>query len=262
MLDTKTLTEETIKECRENEAWLKTKVEEYAPEGTTCEIEELRVNDVDGDEYIFCEVTLTCNKRKHHFNYYAGTQGVSLVERLGGKKGEYADGDKLGKTFEMEFDMPSADDMGDLEEFLEKLDKYAPKKPKAKKKKITLPDKVFLVTAAYQKEGGDLDYTTNIGVYKSKEGATKALIDVAIEYLPCYDCNSAIIGYNHKDYMWGEWDKLAVTADKKGDPDDDDYYDLSQEEILELIRKAGRVYVETETRSGMELKIVETELEP
>jgi hypothetical protein len=37
---------------------------------------------------------------------------------------------------------------------------------------------------------------------------------------------------------------------------------LSQEEILELIRKAGRVYVETETRSGMELKIVETDLEP
>lgn len=123
-------------------------------------------------------------------------------------------------------------------------------------------EKVYIVTAAYQKEGGDLDYTTNIGVYKSKEGATKALIDVAIEYLPCYDCNSAIIGYNHKDYMWGEWDKLAVTADKKGDPDDDDYYDLSQEEILELIRKAGRVYVETETRSGMELKIVETDLEP
>ena len=115
-------------------------------------------------------------------------------------------------------------------------------------------EKVYVVTASYQKEGGDLDYTTNIGVYKSKEGATKALIDVAIEYLPCYDCESAIIGYNHKDYMWGEWDKLAVTADKKGDPDDDDYYDLSQEEILELIRKAGRVYVETETRSGMELK--------
>ena len=116
------------------EAWLKTKVEEYAPEGTTCEIEELRVNDIDDDYYIFCEVTLTCNKRKHHFNYYAGTQGVSLVERLGGKKGEYADGDKLGKTFEMEFYIPSKDDMEDLEEFLEKLDKYVPKMPKKKKK--------------------------------------------------------------------------------------------------------------------------------
>ena len=134
MLDTKTLTEETIKECRENETWLKTKVEEYAPDGTTCDIEELRVNDIDGDEYIFCEVTLTCNKRKHHFNFYAGTQGVSIVERLGGKKGEYADGDKLGKTFEMEFYIPSKDDMEDFEEFLEKLDKYAPKMPKKKKK--------------------------------------------------------------------------------------------------------------------------------
>lgn len=118
-------------------------------------------------------------------------------------------------------------------------------------------EKVYLVTAAYQKEGGDLDYTSNIGVYKSKEGATKALIEVAIDNLPCYDCNRAIIGFNHDDYMWGEWDKLAVTADKKSDPND-----LSQEEILELIRKAGRVFVETETHSGMELKIVETDLEP
>ena len=262
MLDTKNLNEETIKECRENEAWLKTKVEEYAPDGTTCQIEELSVNDTEGDEYIFCEVTITCNKRKHHFNYYAGTQGVTLVERIGGKKGEIADGNKLGKMFEMEFYVPSKDDMEDMEEFFEKLADYAPKKPKAKKVKINIPEKVFLVTAAYQKDGGDLDYTSNIGVYKSKEGATKALIDVAIENLPCYDCERAIIGYNHDDYMWGEWDKLAVTADKKGDPEDDDYYDLSQEEILELIRKAGRVLVETETHSGMELKIVETDLEP
>lgn len=123
-------------------------------------------------------------------------------------------------------------------------------------------EKVYLVTAAYQKDGGDLDYTSNIGVYKSKEGATKALIEVAIEYLPVYDCDRAIIGYNHDDYQWGEWDNLPVTADKKGDPDDDDYYDFSQEEILDLIRKAGRVLVETETHSGMELKIVETNLEP
>lgn len=119
-------------------------------------------------------------------------------------------------------------------------------------------EKVYLVTASYQKEGGDLDYTKTIGVYKSKEGATKALIDVAIEDLPCYDCERAIIGYNNDDYMWGEWDKLAVTADKN----DEEYYDFSQEEILELIRKAGRVFVETETHSGMELKIVETNLEP
>ena len=124
-------------------------------------------------------------------------------------------------------------------------------------------EKVYLVTAAYQKEGGELDYVANIGVYKSKEGATKALIDVAIEYLPCYDCECAIIGYNnHKDYMWGKWEELAVTADKKGDPDADDYCDLSQEEILELIRKAGRIIVETETRSGFNLEIKEVEVEP
>lgn len=118
-------------------------------------------------------------------------------------------------------------------------------------------EKVFLVTAAYQKDGGELDYTSNIGVYKSKEGATKALIEVAIDNLPCYNCDRAIISNNHDDYKWGEWDRLAVTADKKGKPDD-----LSQEEILELIRKAGHVLVETDTHSGMEIKIVETDLEP
>lgn len=128
MLDTKTLTEETIKECRDTEKWLKTKVEEYAPKGTTCEIEELRVNDVDCDEYIFCEVTLTCNCRKNNFNFYSAPNGCTLVERLGGRKGEEAVGDTYGKDFQMEFDMPSADDMGNLEDFLEKLADYAPKK--------------------------------------------------------------------------------------------------------------------------------------
>ena len=90
----------------------------------------MSVNDTEGDEYIFCEVTITCNKRKHHFNYYAGTQGVTLVERIGGKKGEIADGNKLGKMFEMEFYVPSKDDMEDMEEFFEKLAEYAPKKHK------------------------------------------------------------------------------------------------------------------------------------
>ena len=135
MLDTKNLKEETIKECRENEAWLKTKVEEYAPNGTTCAIEELRVNDEEGNEYIFCEVTITCNKRKHHFNYYAGTQGVTLAERIGGKKGEEAVGDKCGKMFEMEF--------------------YVPKKSKVKKEK---EPKLILIAVA------QLDCTSGDGV--------------------------------------------------------------------------------------------------
>lgn len=135
MLDTKTLKEETIKKCRFYEAWLNITVYGHAPKGTTCDIKELRVNDVEGDEYIFCEVTLTYNKRKHHFNYYAGPDAVTLVERLGGRKGEVAVGDTLGKVFEMEFNQPSADDSGKLEEFLENLADYAPKKPKAKKAK-------------------------------------------------------------------------------------------------------------------------------
>ena len=123
-------------------------------------------------------------------------------------------------------------------------------------------EKIFIVTAAFQKDGGDLDYTYVVGAFKSKESAAKAVVDVAIEHLPCFDCERAIIGYNHDDYMWGEWDKLAVTADKKGDPDDDDYYDLSQEEILELIRKAGRILVETDTHSGFDIETKEIDLEP
>ena len=158
MLDTKNLKEETIKECRENEAWLKTKVEEYAPNGTTCAIEELRVNDEEGNEYIFCEVTITCNKRKHHFNYYAGTQGVTLAERIGGKKGEEAVGDKCGKMFEMEFYVPSKDDMEDLEEFLAKLADYAPTKPKKSKVKKEKEPKLILIAVA------QLDCTSGDGV--------------------------------------------------------------------------------------------------
>lgn len=170
MLDTKTLNLPTIRECRENEDWLKTKVYAYAPKGTTCEIEELSVNDEEGNEYIFCEVTLTCNKRKHHFNYYAGTQGVTLVERLGGRKGEEAVGDKLGKDFEMEFYQPSADDMGNLEEFLENLADYAPKKPKAKKEKE--PKLILIAVAQLDCTSGD-GVTAYARACKSKKEAAK-----------------------------------------------------------------------------------------
>ena len=172
MLDTKTLNEETIKECRFNEAWLKTKVEVHAPKGTTCDIDELRVNDVEGDEYIFCEVTLTYNKRKHHFNYYAGTDGVTLVERLGGKKGEIADGDTLGKDFEMEFNQPSADDMGNLEEFLKNLADYAPKKPKAKKEKEKEPKLILIAMAQLDCTSGD-GVTAYAHACKSKKEAAE-----------------------------------------------------------------------------------------
>lgn len=170
MLDTKTLNEETIKECRGNEIWLKTKVEEYAPKGTTCKIEELSVNDEDGNEYIFCEVTITCNKRKHHFNYYAGTQGVTLAERIGGRKGEEAVGDKCGKMFEMEFYQPSADDMGNLEEFLENLADYAPKKPKAKKEKE--PKLILIAVAQIDCTSGD-GVTAYARACKSKKEAAE-----------------------------------------------------------------------------------------
>lgn len=191
MLDTKTLNKKTIKECRENEEWLKTKVEEYAPKGTTCDIEELRVNDDEGDEYIFCEVTITCNKRKHHFNYYAGTQGVTLSERIGGKKGEDAVGDKLGKDFEMEFYQPSANGMGDLEEFLENLADYAPKKPKAKKEKE--PKLILIAVAQLDCTSGD-GVTAYAHACKSKKEAAEWLESDFNAEAECH-----------------EWDTIAVT---------------------------------------------------
>lgn len=212
MLDTKTLTEETIKECRENETWLKTKVEEYAPDGTTCEIEELRVNDIDGDEYIFCEVTLTCNNRKHHFNFYAGTQGVSIVERLGGKKGEYADGDKLGKTFEMEFYIPSKDDMEDFEEFLEHLDKYAPKMPKKKKK---AKKHAYLLTYKSIRDNGfnGDEIEEDETLYETIEKAQKNFSKIAKDAIDDAD-DITVMTIDDKDYT--EKTEDALKAIKNG----------------------------------------------
>ena len=161
MLDTKTLSKETIKECRNSAYWLKCFVKKHAPEGTVFCCDELWVNDVEGDEYIFCEVTLTCNKCKHCFNFYAGTDACTLVERLGGKKGDEAVGDTYGKSFEMEFSMPSQDGKGNLEEFLERLDKYVPKKPK-KPKKAT--KHVYLLTIGW-----------NETLYETREKAQKVL---------------------------------------------------------------------------------------
>lgn len=193
MLDTKTLTEETIKECRENEEWLKTKVEEYAPKGTTCKIEELSVSDEDGNEYIFCEATITCNKRKHHFNYYAGTQGVTLVERLGGKKGEYADGDKMGKMFEMEFYVPSKDDVDDLQEFLENLGNYAPKNSKPKKEKS--PKLILIAVAQIDCTSGD-GVTAYARACKSKKEAAEWIESDFNAEAECH-----------------EWETITVTED-------------------------------------------------
>jgi hypothetical protein len=215
MLDTKTLKEDTIKECRVNEAWLKTKVEEYAPKGTTCKIEELRVNDVEGDEYIFCEVTITCNKRKHHFNYYAGTQGVTLVERLGGKKGEIADGDTLGKMFEMEFYIPSKDDMEELEEFLANLADYAPKKPKKSKAKKEKEPKLILIAMA------QIDCTSGDGVTayaracKSKKEAAEWIESDFNEEAECHDWETITV--TEKDIRDGKEFKSPI------DDSDHDY---------------------------------------
>ena len=208
MLDTKTLNKKTIKECRENEAWLKIKVDNYAPDGTTCKIEELRVNDVEGDEYIFCEVTITCNKRKHHFNYYAGTQGVTLTERIGGKKGEEAVGDKLGKDFEMEFYQPSADDMGNLEEFLKNLANYAPNKPKAKKEKE--PKLILIAVAQLDCTSGD-GVTAYAHACKSKKEAAEWLESDFNAEAECHEWDTITV--TEKDIRDGKEFKSPIDDD-------------------------------------------------
>ena len=212
MLDTKTLNEETIKECRENEAWLKTKVDNYAPDGTTCKIEELRVNDVKGDEYIFCEVTITCNKRKHHFNYYAGTQGVTLTERIGGKKGEEAVGDKLGQDFEMEFYQPSADDMGNLEDFLKNLADYAPNKPKAKKEKE--PKLILIAVAQLDCTSGD-GVTAYAHACKSKKEAAEWIESDFNAEAECHEWDT--ISLTEKDIRDGKEFKSPIDDDPDHD---------------------------------------------
>ena len=186
MLDTKTLTKETIKTCRESKKWLKDFVAKHAPKGTTYSCEELRVNDVEGDEYIFCEVVLTCNKRKHCFNFYAGKECCSLVERLGGKKGEEANGDTYGKAFDMDFDIPGMDDKGDLEDFLERLGKYVPKMPKSAKKATK---HVYLLTTKSLQENGHNGDDVDEGetIFETREKAQKALAKEAKEALDLVD---------------------------------------------------------------------------
>lgn len=212
MLDTKTLTKETIKECRDTEKWLTEKVNKHAPKGTTCEIEELRVNDEEGDEYIFCEVTLTCNGRKHSFNFYSAPEGCTLVERLGGKKGDEAIGDTYGKSFEMDFCMPSADDMGDLEKFFEKLEKYVPKMPKKKKK---AKKHAYLLTYKSSRDNGfngdetDEDET----LYETIEKAHKNFAKLAKDAIEEAD-DISIMTIDDKDYTDNTED--ALKAIKKG----------------------------------------------
>ena len=212
MLDTKTLNKKTIKECRENEAWLKIKVDNYAPDGTTCKIEELSVNDEDGNEYIFCEVTITCNKRKHHFNYYAGTQGVTLAERIGGKKGEEAVGDKCGKMFEMEFYQPSADDMGNLEEFLKNLADYAPNKPKAKKEKE--PKLILIAVAQLDCTSGD-GVTAYAHACKSKKEAAEWIESDFNAEAECHEWDT--ISLTEKDIRDGKEFKSPIDEDPDHD---------------------------------------------
>lgn len=212
MLDTKNLKEETIKKCRFNEAWLKTTVEVHAPKGTTCDIYELSVNDVEGDEYIFCEVTLTYNKRKHHFNYYSGPQGVTLVERLGGKKGEIADGDTLGKEFELDFCVPSKDDMEDLEEFLKNLADYAPKKPKVKKEKE--PKLILIAVAQLDCTSGD-GVTAYAHACKSKKEAAEWIESDFNAEAECHEWDTITV--TEKDIRDGKEYKSPIDDDPDHD---------------------------------------------
>lgn len=213
MFDTKTLTKETIKDCRDTEKWLTQKVKKHAPKGTTCEIEELRVNDDLGDEYIFCEVTLTCNGRKHSFNFYSAPNGCTLVERLGGKKGDYAIGETYGKDFQMEFDMPSADDMGDLEEFLEHLDKYAPKMPKKKKK---AKKHAYLLTYKSIRDNGfnGDEIEEDETLYETIEKAQKNFAKIAKDAIDDADDDITVMTIDDKDYT--EKTEDALKAIKNG----------------------------------------------
>lgn len=116
-LDTKTLSSATIESCRESEKWLEKMVAQNAPSACLT-IEELSVHDDEDDQYIFCEVEIAMPRETRKFNFYAGDNDATLVERLSGEKGEVATGDAAGDSFEMHFDMPSLDDAGELVEFL------------------------------------------------------------------------------------------------------------------------------------------------
>lgn len=120
-LDTKTLSSAIIESCRESEKWLEKMVAQNAPSACLT-IEELSVNDEEGDQYIFCEVELAMPRETRYFNFYAGDNDATLVERLSGEKGEVATGDSMGDSFEMHFDMPSLDDTGELVEFLAEME--------------------------------------------------------------------------------------------------------------------------------------------
>ena len=210
MLDTKTLTKTAINACRDTEKWLKSFVKKHAPKGTACECEELRVNDAEGDEYIFCEVTLACNKHKHCFNFYAGDESCVLVERLGGKKGDVANGDTYGKSFEMQFDMPSLDDMGTLEEFLEQLGDYVPKMPKQKPPKKA--KHVYMLTTKTRddkKSRGEYNRTETL--YGTIEKARAAVVKQAKNILSrMHEIIDVSIGGNH--YVNKETTLKALTS--------------------------------------------------
>lgn len=121
MLDTKNMTKKMVDDCRETEKWLQKFVKKHAP-NVGYECEELRVNDEEDDEYIFCEVVFTIGgKNRHRFNFYAGAEEATLVERLGGRRGQVANGEHMGRYFEMHFARPSLDDTGKLQDYLENL---------------------------------------------------------------------------------------------------------------------------------------------
>lgn len=121
MLDTKNMTSKAVKDCRDTEKWLQALVKKHAP-NVDYKCEELRVNDTGDDEYIFCEVVFTIGgKNRHRFNFYAGAEDAALVERLGGRKGEVANGERMGRYFEMHFALPALDDTDRLKVYLENL---------------------------------------------------------------------------------------------------------------------------------------------
>lgn len=113
-LDTGRLTRSQVARCRQAETWLAREVATHSPD-VPFSCREIRVNDDPGDEYIFCEATIGT----HSFNFYAGTDGSALYERVGGNPGDLAEGELAGpKAFEFDGGSTNAWAMDEFREFL------------------------------------------------------------------------------------------------------------------------------------------------
>ena len=124
-------------------------------------------------------------------------------------------------------------------------------------KKAPKSNKVYVITVEDYSDEGFNGETYVLGTYKSLAKAKERACAEVEQVLDEIYCEHAYFEGIDEEFSWGNWDELPETNEEK----DEDEANYSQEEILDLVEKAGgQVRIEVNYDNYYEITITEQEV--